>query len=211
MNGGKDLEKGEMKTELGKILNRVGVLKFGTFKLTSGEVSPYYLDLRVVPSFPDAFRRICDLYIEMIKSDVRADGFDRIAGIPTAGISFASIAGYHLKKPFIYVRSTEREHGRGRQVEGILLPGDRVLLMDDLITKGGSILKAAEAVRAEGGVVTDAVVLMDREENGKQNLVKDGINLHYLLTTSELARKLHDMDAITKEQLDTILKRAKKK
>ena len=87
----------------------------------------------------------------------------------------------------------------------------RVLLMDDLITKGGSILKSAEAVRAEGGVVTDAVVLMDREENGKTNLAKDGIKLHYLLTTSELARKLHDMAAITEEQLNTILKRAKKK
>jgi orotate phosphoribosyltransferase len=205
------LEKEEMKTELSKILNRVGALKFGTFKLTSGEISPYYLDLRVVPSFPDAFRRICDLYIKMIEIDVRVNGFDRIAGIPTAGISFASIASYHLKKSFLYVRSTEREHGLGRQVEGILLPGDRVLLMDDLITKGGSILKAAEAVRAEGGVVTDAVVLMDREENGKQNLAKDGIKLYNLLTTSELARKLHDMDAITKEQLNTILKQAKKK
>jgi orotate phosphoribosyltransferase len=205
------LEKEEMKTELGKILNRIGALKFGTFKLTSGEVSPYYLDLRIVPSFPDAFRRICDLYVELVRSDVGVDGFDRIAGIPTAGISFASITSYHLKKPFLYVRSAEREHGRGRQVEGILLPGDRVLLMDDLITKGGSILKAAEAVRAEGGVVTDAVVLMDREENGKQNLAEDGIKLHYLLTTSELARKLYDMDAITEEQLNTILKRAKKK
>jgi orotate phosphoribosyltransferase len=199
-----------MKTELGKILNRIGAMKFGTFKLTSGEISPYYMDLRIVPSFPEAFRRIGDLYVELIKSEVGIDGFDRIAGIPTAGISFASIASYHLKKPFIYVRTTARQHGRGRCIEGILLPGERVLLMDDLITKGGSVLKAAEAVRAEGGVVTDAVVLMDREENGKHNLSKDGIKLHYVLTTSELAHKMHDMEAITKEQLDTVLNRVKK-
>ena len=204
------MEKEEMKAELAKILNKIGALKFGTFKLTSGEISPYYIDLRIVPSFPDAFRRICDLYIKLIKSDVGTDDFDRIVGIPTAGISFASIAAYQLKKPFLYVRTTEREHGRGRSVEGILLPGNRVLLMDDLITKGGSILKAAEAVRAEGGVVTDAVVLMDREEDGKQNLAKDGIKLHYLLTTSELARKLQDMDAISLEQLSIMLKRTKK-
>jgi orotate phosphoribosyltransferase len=205
------LEKKEMKSELARILNKVGVLKFGTFKLTSGKVSPYYLDLRIVPSFPDAFKRICDLYISLIKSDVGADGFDRIAGIPTAGISFASIAAYHLKKPFLYVRTTERQHGRGRWVEGVLLPGDRVLLMDDLITKGGSIVKSAEAVRAEGGVVTDAVVLLNREEDGETNLAENGIKLHYMLTTSELARELCDMDAITEKQLDTILKQVKSK
>ena len=205
------MEKQEMNAELAKILNRIGALKFGTFTLTGGEISPYYLDLRIVPSFPDAFNRICNIYIELIKTVIGVDGFDRIAGIPTAGISFASIAAYQLKKPFLYVRTAERQHGRGRSVEGILLPGNRVLLMDDLITQGGSILKAAEAVRAEGGVVTDAVVLMDREENGKQNLAEDGIKLHYLLTTSELARKLQDMDAITREQLSTILKRAKKR
>jgi len=200
-----------MKTELGRILNKIGALKFGTFKLTSGEISPYYMDLRIVPSFPDAFRRICDFYIELIKREVGVDGFDRIAGIPTAGISFASIAAYYLKKPFIFVRTTEREHGRGRQVEGILLPGDRVLLMDDLITKGGSILKAAESVRAEGGLVTDALVLIDREENGKTNLANAGIKLHYLLTTSQLAQELYHMEVIDEEQRNTILKRAKKK
>jgi orotate phosphoribosyltransferase len=204
------LEREEMKTELAKILNRIGALRFGTFKLTNGEISPYYIDLRIVPSFPDAFKLICDLYIELIKTDIGADGFDRMAGIPTAGISFASIAAYQLKKPFLYVRTAERQHGRGRSVEGILFPGNRVLLMDDLITKGGSILKAAEAVRAEGGLVTDAVVLMDREENGKQNLGMDSIKLHYLLTTSQFARKLHNMGAITREQLNIILKRAKK-
>jgi len=128
-----------------------------------------------------------------------------------AGISFASIAAYNLKKPFVYVRTEERQHGRGRRVEGILNPGDRVLLMDDLITKGGSILKSAESVRAEGGVVTDAVVLMDREENGKQNLANAGIKLHYVLTTSELAQKMYDIATITEEQLNAILKRTKNK
>ena len=204
------MEKEEMKTELGRILNRIGAMKFGTFKLTSGEISPYYMDLRIVPSFPDAFSRIGELYVELIKSQVGVDSFDRIAGIPTAGISFASIVSYHLKKPFVYLRTVARQHGRGRCVEGILLPGDRVLLMDDLITKGGSILKAAEVVRAEGGVVTDAVVLMDREENGKHNLINNGINLHYLITTSELAQKMYSIGSITKEQMDIVLKRAKK-
>ena len=201
----------ELKIELSRILHKIGALKFGTFKLTSGEISLYYIDLRVVPSFPDAFRKICDFYVELIKSDVGVENFDRIAGIPTAGISFGSIAAYILKKPFTYVRTTERQHGRGRQVEGILLPGDRVLLMDDLITKGGSILKAVESVRAEGGVVTDAVVLLDREEEGKQNLANANVNLHYLLTTSEVATKLHEMEVISLSQLNTILERAKKK
>ncbi len=205
------MKKEDMKAELGRILNSIGALKFGTYKLTSGEVSPYYIDLRIVPSFPDAFKRICDLYLKLINRDIGAESFDKIAGIPTAGISFASITSYHLKKPFLYIRSTKRRHGRSRWVEGILLPGNRVLLMDDLITKGGSILKAAEAIRAEGGVVTDAVVLLDREEGGKVKLAKNGIKLHCLITTSQLALNLHDINGITEEQLDTMLKQVQRK
>ncbi len=200
-----------MKAELCRILNRIGALKFGAFKLTSGKVSPYYIDLRVVPSFPDAFKRICDFYIKLIKSDIGANNFDRIAGIPTAGIPFASLTAYHLKKPFLYIRPIERLHGRERRVEGILLPGDRVLLMDDLITSGGSLKRAVEAVRTEGGVVIDAIVLLDREEGGKENLAKNNVKLHYLLTTNEAAYKLYDIDAITEDQLDIVLKQVEKK
>jgi orotate phosphoribosyltransferase len=200
-----------MKAELCQILNKIGALKFGAFKLTSGKVSPYYIDLRIVPSFPDAFQRICDLYVKLIKSDIGANSFDRIAGIPTAGIPFASLTAYHLSKPFLYIRPRERLHGRERRVEGIVMPGDRVLLMDDLITSGGSLRRAAAAIRTEGGVVTDAVVLLDREEGGEEKLAKDDVKLHYLLRASETAEKLYETGAITEDQLNIMLKQVKKK
>jgi len=200
-----------MKAELCRILNKIGALKFGAFKLTSGRMSPYYIDLRIVPSFPEAFRRICGLYLRIITEDLGVTIFERIAGIPTAGIPFASLVAYQLKKPFLYIRPRARLHGRERRVEGIMMPGDRILLIDDLITTGRSLRKAAEAIRSEGGVVTDAVVLLDREEGGKERLAKDNITLHYLLKASEAAEKLYEIGAITENQMKTVLRQVKKK
>jgi len=85
------------------------------------------------------------------------------------------------------------------------------LLVDDLITTGGSLRKAARAIRAEGGIVNNALVLLDREEAGKQRLAEDNISLHYLLTASEAAKRLYEVGAIDDEQLKTILKQVKKK
>jgi len=199
------------KAELSRILNKIGAMKFGAFKLTSGRTSPYYIDLRIVPSFPDAFQRVCDLYIKLIEKKLGADSFDRIAGIPTAGMPFASVIAYHLKKPFLYIRQKVKLHGRERRIEGVIMPGNRVLLVDDLITTGLSLRKAAKAIRAEGGLVTDALVLLDREEGGKERLTKDNIKLHYLLTASEAAKELYELGAIEEDQLKTILKQTKKK
>ncbi len=160
-----DLDK---KDEMANILFKIDALKFGVFKLTSGKASPYYIDLRVIPSFPDAFTEICDFYAETITNQIGLKTFDRIAGVPIAGIPFACQIAYNLKKPFLYVRKGFRLHGRERRVEGILVSGDRVLLIDDLVTTGLTLKKAAEAVRAEGGIVTEAVVFLDREEGGRQ-------------------------------------------
>jgi orotate phosphoribosyltransferase len=198
------------EVEIAKILHKIDALKFGVFKLTSGKASPYYVDLRVVPSFPDAYREICDFYAEYITSQVGTDNFDRIAGIPLAGIPFASQIAYNLKKPFLYVRKDARQHGRRRRVEGILISGDRVLLVDDLVTTGLNLKKAAEAILAEGGVVKEAVALLDREEGGKEKLEKSGIKVHTLLRMSEVALTLHEMGAIDEESLKTILKQVKK-
>jgi orotate phosphoribosyltransferase len=199
------------KSELSRILHKIGAIKFGTFKLTSGRISPYYIDLRIVPSFPEAFQRIGDIYMKLIEAELGAQSFERIAGIPTAGMPFASIVAYLMKKPFLYIRPKAKMHGRERRIEGIIMPGDRVLLVDDLITTGLSLRKAAKAIRAEGGVVSNALILLDREEGGKERLKKDNITPHCLLTAREAANKLYELGAIEEDQLKTIIKQTKEK
>jgi orotate phosphoribosyltransferase len=199
------------KDEMANILFKIDALEFGVFKLSSGKKSPYYVDLRVIPSFPDAFREICEFYAQNITSKIGLKNFDRIAGVPMTGIIFASQVAYNLRKPFIFVRKGVRTHGRERRVEGILSSGDRVLLVDDLVTTGLTLKKAAEAVRAEGGVVTDAVIFLDREEGEGKLLEKAGLKLHPLLKMSEVANTLHDTGAIDQESLKTILKQVKKR
>lgn len=199
-----------VKVEICKILNKIGALQFGAFKLTSGRISPYYIDLRIVPSFPAAFQKICDFYVDFIRKEIESTNFERIAGIPVAGIPFASIIAYQLKKPFLYIRKGVRLHGRQRRIEGILAPGDRILLVDDLVTTGISLRNAAKAIRAEGGVVMNAVVLLDREEGGEEKLEKNGIKLYAMLNVSDIAEKLYEIEALDEEQFKTILKQIKK-
>ena len=201
----------DTKVEICKVLDRIGALKFGAFKLTSGKMSPYYIDLRIVPGFPDAFQRICDSYARFVRTEIGTDNVDRIAGLPVAGIPFASVVAFSLKKPFLYVRKGARRHGRERRIEGIIAPGNRILLIDDLVTTGLSLQKAAKAITAEGGVVVDAIVLIDRQEGGKEKLQKSGIRLHALLSITEIVSKLHELGTIDEEQLRTILKQVKKR
>ena len=199
------------KVEMAKILTQIDALKFGLFKLTNRKVSPYYIDLRIVPSFPDAFKDIIDFYSQTIKEQIGTKIIDRIAGIPIAGIPFASQVAYNLKKPFLYVRKGIKLHGRERRVEGVLVSGDRVLLIDDLVTTGLTLKEATEAVRAEGGVVTDAVAFLDREEAGKQLLDKSGVKLHALLHISEIVDTLFEMGTLDEESYKTVTKQIKKK
>jgi orotate phosphoribosyltransferase len=198
-----------MKIETCKILNRIGALKFGAFRLTSGKMSPYYIDLRIVPSFPDAFREICRFYADFIRDKVGTKNYERVAGIPVAGIPFAALIAYNLKKPFLYIRKGVRRHGRERRIEGVIAPGNRILLVDDLITTGLSLQNAAKAIVGEGGVVTDAVVLLDRQEGGKERLAKKGIKVHTLLNITEIANMLRELGTIDEEQLRTILRQIK--
>ncbi len=205
-----DGEKERWKREICGVLMRIGALRFGTFELSGGRLSPYYIDLRIVLSFPDAFQRIAEIYIDMVEHEVGLDRFKRIAGVPTAGVPFASVLAYKLHKPFLYTRKEAKGHGRGRRVEGILHPGDTVLLVDDLITSGTNLLTATEAILAEGGIVQDVLVLINREEGGRQALSDRTIRLHELIRITEAVEILSKMNAISQEQLMDVLTQIKK-
>jgi orotate phosphoribosyltransferase len=193
--------------ELPKVLVHTGALKFGVFTLSGGKLSPYYLDLRIVPSFPDAFRTAIDL---LTKEARTLPTIDKIGGIPTGGLPWASVLAYSLSKPLVYVRREVKHHGRDKMVEGMLAPGDKVLLVDDVITTGHNILAALQTLRAEGGVVDKALVLVDREEGGAEHLLKEGVTLHSVTRISELAKKLLDMDAISQSQFVELTTQLKK-
>jgi orotate phosphoribosyltransferase len=200
----------DKQAKMANILYKIDAVKFGVYQLSSGKQSPYYIDLRVIPSFPDAFREIIEFYSQQITDEIGVKNFDRIAGVPIAGIPFASQIAYNLQKPFLYVRKDIKQYGRERRVEGILISGNKVLLVDDLLTTGLTLKNAVDAVRAEGGVVTDLIVFLDREEGGKQLLENNGVKVHALLKVSEVAKALFEVGAIDKESLKTIQKQIKK-
>ena len=185
--------------DLCEILLRTGSLEFGTFKLSSGILSPYYVDLRLIPSDPQAFQSTIAMYRSVVEPAL-TKRVQRLAGIPTAGIAYAAVLAYDLSKPFLYVRRELKEHGREKRVEGLLKPGDNVLVLDDVTTSGKNILDAADAIRAEGGVVEDAVVLLDREQGGVENLRKTGIKLHAFTTIRRIADKLLSLGTIDERQ-----------
>ena len=192
--------------ELCRILLKTRALKFGMFRLTSGKLSPYYIDLRSIPSYPESFRKVMDFYEILVKEKVGLDNFDRISCVPTSGLLFASVLAYRLSKPVLYARKEKRTHGRERRIEGVIAPGDRIVIVDDLITTGKSLIDAAEALRAEGGVVTEAMVLIDRQEGGKENLQKIGVNLNSFMKISDIAGRLRGLCLIEEINYDEILK-----
>jgi orotate phosphoribosyltransferase len=190
---------GRAEEELCRILLRTGSLKFGTFKLASGMLSPYYVDLRLIPSDPEAFRRVMTFFSSVLSAAV-VKRVARIAGIPTAGIAYGAILAFNLAKPFMYVRKESKEHGRGRRIEGVLLPGDRVLVLDDVITTGKNVVEAVAAIRSEGGLVEDAVVLLDRQQGGASNLRNIGVKLHSFSTMRRIADILLAQGTIDERQ-----------
>ena len=192
--------------ELAMSLVKTQALKFGVFTLTSGKMSSYYIDLRLVPSYPKVFQKIVDMYGKVIKKEVGLSKFDVICGIPTSGLVFASAIAMSLEKPLIYVRRDARQHGTQRNIEGLIKPGDRILLIDDLVTTGSSLISSKEMIAAEGCEVMDAVVLVDREEGGIQNLKNIGVKVHYVAKVTELAKELYENNVISEEEYTAVFK-----
>jgi len=189
--------------EFCNILLRTGCIKFGTFQLSSGALSPYYVDLRLIPSDPEAFKRAIGFYTVTLEPVIKRSS--RLVGIPTAGVPYAAVLAFNFAKPFLYLRKEAKDHGQRRRIEGIIFPGDKVVLLDDVVTTGKNIMEAVDAIRAEGGVVKDAVVLLDRQQGGKAQLMKMGVRLRSYATITRVAQVLLKRGTIDDEQYKEIL------
>jgi len=189
---------------LAEALFRIGALRFGKFTLASGRSSSYYLDLRVVPSDPDAYALAIGAY-RALAEELGEKSFDAVAGVATAGVALSSPLAFVLRKPMVYVRSEEKGHGLGKRVEGMVLPGWRALLVDDLVTTGGSMISAVEALRKAGCVVKEAAVLVDRLEGGKANLAGAGVRLSAFVDVKELVETLFTRKKVTKGDYEAVI------
>jgi len=190
---------------LAEALFRIGAVRFGKFTLSSGKSSSYYLDLRVVPSDPEAYALAIGAY-EALAREVGVGNFDAVAGVATAGVTLSSPLAFVLKKPMVYVRSEEKGHGLGKRVEGAVSPGWRTVVVDDLVTTGGSVISAVEALRRSGCVVKNSLVLVDRLEGGKANLAAVGVKLSAFADVRELVETLFSKKKVTKGDYELVLK-----
>jgi len=180
------------RDELAKELFEKGCIAFGEFTLSAGGKSPYYIDLRRIPSYPELYDKVTDLYVDLLhKLD-----FDKVVGIATAGIPIAALTAYKLNKPFLYVRKEAKDYGLQKQIEGVLERGDKVVVVDDVITTGSNIIRAVDAIRSAGAVVNKAVVLVDREQGGSEALRKLDVELLSIVKASQLVESLYNLKLI---------------
>ena len=146
------------------------------FTLVSGDRSPIYINCRKAisdPAFMQFFAACAKIVFKQADASV-----DVIAGGETAGIPFAAFIAQSVSKPLVYIRKKVKSHGIASLVEGQISQGAHVLLVEDLVTDGGSKLHFIEAIRKEGGVVEDALVLFDRLQGGARTLKEIGVKLH---------------------------------
>lgn len=203
-----------MSSKSSRIANsliRSGSLKFGTFKLKSGVMSPYYIDLTWLLSSPPDFKCVVDMVVDEIKDVLFSRRVDKLASIELKGALLLSSIANKLKLPCLVVRKEKKRYGiAGRIVGGEVKKGDHVLFFDDVVSSAKSKLEGIAPLEELGAKVEIVLVVVDREQGGKENLEKLGYQFRALTTVSELVNTLFQSGKITREQAEIVLDYTKK-
>ncbi len=170
----------------------IGVIKFGEFKLKSGVESPFYIDLRPMVSYPQLLNQLAELLWEKIA----VMDCDFICGVPYSGISFASAVAVNYDKPMLTKRKERKKYGTKKQVEGDFKAGDKLVLIEDVVSSGASLLETTDVCEEEGLNVTGAVVVIDRQQGGCDVLRQRGLRVEALFNVSDLLDILVDTGKI---------------
>jgi len=182
-------------------LHEINAIKFGEFKLKTGSISPIYIDLRVTISYPDILKSIAQIMWKKISHL----SFDLLAGVPYTALPIATAMSLEHNKPMVMRRKEVKDYGTRKAIEGTYIPGQTCLVVEDLITSGSSVFETIDPLKHEGLLVKDVVVLLDREQGGKENIAERGCIAHSIFTMGELLEVLKKYNRIDGEMYNKVI------
>jgi orotate phosphoribosyltransferase len=192
-------------------LYRSGCIKFGTFKIKSGAISPYYVDLARLLSTPKELCNIADIASEKIRALMTSERIDKLASIELKGALIVPSIACRLNLPCVIVRKEEKAYGvTGRIAGAEVSKGDNILFFDDVVSEGLSKIEGIKPLQDLGAQVNHLMVVVNREQGGKENLEKAGYKVHSLAKVSEIVDSLYRQKSVSKEQADAVLNYIKK-
>jgi len=170
------------KKEMIELLKKCDAIKFGRFVLTSGAISDYYIDIKKASTNPEILKKIAESMKEY------AEGYDYIAGMELGAVPLIVALSLETNIPYVIIRKDVKKHGTNKNIEGDNVSGKKVLIVEDVTTSGGSVVKAINIIRQNKGLVDEVVVVVDRESGAEKKIRKHDVNFIPILSVSDILK-----------------------